>query len=663
MKRLLLTLLLLPLFVVMHAQQTLLIGHVMDTDNQPISYASVYTKQDFTLTDEHGAFRLTLTAYADNIELNCTMLGYEPFIKEISPCDSIYLDIVLHDKSISMSEIVVTAPVHKIRGSGSWSNLSPVDIATSGGASGDIYRALQSTPGVQSQPESGKLLVRGGDSRETQTFIDDMHLPVAYTTSTNNAPSRGRFSPFIFDGINFTTGGYSAEYADALSSVLPLYTKDESNIAKIGINPSTIGMAGGGTSVFKNGSLSFNGDYMNLNPYFKVYTPNSELKKYPESVSGVSQLRVSPNDRTLLKVFASYDFTRFEQPLSALRENNVYLNSTFRHVTASDYNLFVGVAYGNLWDELSTLNSSSSEWHMKAKVSKRFSKHINVMLGVESYFRHYAIDMEELHQQVSPSLHSVFLISTISPFMGFNLDISARFDNKIFSPRMAASYSFSGWNISLAAGQYVQQPEYKYLFVNPLLAPERSIQAVAGLKYCANGRMLRFEGYWKDYKNLVHFNSNNGYGTSKGLDIYFSDEKSISNLEYRLGYSLNYSHRLYGNFTEAITPYYLSRHNVSAVVKYNCRPLRTLFSSTYTYASGRPLADGFTKPYNSWDLGATILATPRLIINCSVSNVLGTKHEFSSESGGIIRPAYDRFVYVGFFISLYGKTAYDVSNF
>ena len=135
------------------------------------------------------------------------------------------------------------------------------------------------------------------------------------------------------------------------------------------------------------------------------------------------------------------------------------------------------------------------------------------------------------------------------------------------------------------------------------------------------------------------------------MDIYFSDEKSNSNLEYRLGYSLNYSHRLYDNFTEAITPYYLSRHNVSAVVNYNCRPLRTLFSSTYTYASGRPLADGFTKPYNSWDLGATILATPRLIINCSVSKVLGTQHEFSSESGGIIRPAYARFVYVGFFFS------------
>lgn len=663
MKRLLLTLLHLSLLLAVHAQQVLLVGRVMDTDKQPISYASVFAKQDFTLTDENGVFRLMLTANDEKIELNCTMLGYEAFIKEVVPCDSIYLEIVLLDKTISMSEIVVTAPVHKIRGSGSWSNLSPVDIATSGGASGDIYRALQSTPGVQSQPESGKLLVRGGDSRETQTFIDDMHLPVAYTTNSSNAPSRGRFSPFIFDGINFSTGGYSAEYSDALSSVLPLYTKDESRIAKIGINPSTIGMAGGGTAVFKKGSASFNGDYMNLSPYFKVATPNDELIKYPESFSGVSQLRINPNDRTLFKVFAAYDLTRFEQQLFALRENNVYLNSTFRHVTANDYNLFAGVAYGGLWDELSTMSSSSSEWHLKAKVSKRFSRLINVMLGAESYFRNYDVSMEELNHHVSPTLHSVFLISSLSPIIGLNLDISARLDNKIFSPRIAASYSFANWNVSLAAGQYVQQPEYRYLLSNSLLDFERSEQAVAGVRYATNGRMLRFEGYWKIYRKLVHLNSNNGYGISKGLDLYFSDEKSIPNIEYRLGYSLNYSDRLYGNLKEASMPYYLSRHNISAVVKYNCRTLRTIFSSTYTYASGRPLAEGFTKPYHGWDLGATILATPRLIINCSLSNVLGIKHQYSNESGMAINPSYDRFAYVGFFISLFGKTAYDVSNF
>ena len=73
----------------------------------------------------------------------------------------------------------------------------------------------------------GDYFVRGGDAGETQIFIDGIRVFTPYSPTTNNSPTRGRYSPFLFDGITFSTGGYSAEYGQALSSVLLLSTIDE----------------------------------------------------------------------------------------------------------------------------------------------------------------------------------------------------------------------------------------------------------------------------------------------------------------------------------------------------------------------------------------------------------------------------------------------------
>jgi hypothetical protein len=58
--------------------------------------------------------------------------------------------------------------------------------------------------------------VRGGEANETQTFVDGIRVAQPYNATIGNVPTRGRFS-FLFSGIAFSTGGYSAEYGEALS--------------------------------------------------------------------------------------------------------------------------------------------------------------------------------------------------------------------------------------------------------------------------------------------------------------------------------------------------------------------------------------------------------------------------------------------------------------
>ena len=86
--------------------------------------------------------------------------------------DTIFLQ--LYNDSVDLNEVVVKGkrtPVANSR----WSDMSPVELVTVGGANGDLYQALQTLPGTQVQGESGRLLVRGGTSDETQTDTDGLY--------------------------------------------------------------------------------------------------------------------------------------------------------------------------------------------------------------------------------------------------------------------------------------------------------------------------------------------------------------------------------------------------------------------------------------------------------------------------------------------------------
>ena len=136
--------------------------------------------------------------------------------------------IILKESFNALDAVVITAGTMESGDKARVSVLKPLDIVTTAGSAGNIIAALQTLPGTQSVGEDGRLFVRGGEANETQTFVDGIRVAQPYGATTNNLPTRGRFSPFLFSGIAFSTGGYSAEYGEALSSVLLLNTEDES---------------------------------------------------------------------------------------------------------------------------------------------------------------------------------------------------------------------------------------------------------------------------------------------------------------------------------------------------------------------------------------------------------------------------------------------------
>jgi len=208
--------------------QTTISGKVVDNKNQPIFGANVYLDgtYDGATSDANGKFGFN-TEEEGTQTLIISFLSYETktINDEVSKMNN--LQIKLRENVESLDAVVISAGTFEASDNSKVSVLKPLDVVTTASALGDFVGALQTLPGTTNVSEDGRLFVRGGSADETQIFIDGIRVFTPYTPTTNNIPTRGRYSPFLFDGITFSTGGYSSEYGQALSSVLLLNTIDE----------------------------------------------------------------------------------------------------------------------------------------------------------------------------------------------------------------------------------------------------------------------------------------------------------------------------------------------------------------------------------------------------------------------------------------------------
>jgi len=688
------------------AQQTIS-GIVFDENAQPLVGVNVFIKETFegASSDLDGRFSFLSDVNA-SVTLCAMMLGYETYEHKGSGEGMSDLIIRMRPTAMFLDGVTVTASIFQLKGSSQFEGMNAVEIVTTAGSAGDLYGSLATMPGTQAVGESGRLFVRGGESREVQTYIDDMRVLNPYTTTAANEPVRGRYSPFMFDGMNFSLGGYDSEYAQGLSSVLPLYTKDESLVSKYGVNFSSVGAGGGGTYSADKGSVSVSLDYQNLAPYFSV-VPNSRDWASPYQLfNGGAQFRYNPDRKSVLKLYTGYDRTTFsineDSRRLKLDENNAYLNATYKHELYSGYNLFGGAAFSGRSQAVGSAISAGDkvglnerELHLKLKLYKRYSSLFKMQAGVETMrlFSEERYDGEVFnHDEVSHSVDAIFATGSFYLSDKLNMVVSSRLEHTSFdggwnfNPRLVVNYKVKQVDLSAILGRYTQLSESRYLYRSQDLSAESCIHYIFGAYHQSGKQFYRAEAYYKKYDNLALVEngvlSNGGYGYSKGLDFFYSNESLFRNLECRLSYSLNLSERKYQDYPVFDVPQYASRHNASVVLKYNVQALRSIVGVTNRVASGRPYhnpnKDGFMNAYapsyNSLDLSITYLASKKVIVYASASNLFGRRniydytYDSAPDANGVyagkpVKTASRNFFFVGVFITLGGNTAYDVSNF
>ena len=368
--------------------QSVINGNVTDTNDQPIPGANVYLDgtYDGDTTDDKGDFSFD-TAETGHQILTISYLSYETktIVADVSTLKN--LKIKLREDVETLDGVIITAGTFEANDNSKVSVLNSLDVVTTASALGDFVGALQTLPGTSTVSEDGRLFVRGGDAEETQIFIDGIRVFTPFTPTTNNIPTRGRYSPFLFDGITFSTGGYSAEYGNALSSVLLLNTINEPDQEKTDIGIMSVGATLGRTEKWKNSSLSVNASYINLAPYLEVYEDRNDWKKPFEGAQGEAVFR-QKFEYGLLKFYAAFDITNFELIQDdinfsdgirfKLNNRNFYANTSYTSVLGQGWTLNTGLSYTIGDTDVRIIEDNISDKqnsiHAKLKLKKRFSE-------------------------------------------------------------------------------------------------------------------------------------------------------------------------------------------------------------------------------------------------------------------------------------------------
>lgn len=691
--------------VFVNAQQTVS-GIVTDVKMNPIAGANVYLEgtYDGGTTNEEGKF-LFETEETGNQNLVVSMIAYEPYMQYGDVAFLEGVTIELKEAIIELTGVTLSAGTFEAGDNSKASVLTPLDIVTTAGAAGDFVGTLQTLPGTSTVSEDGRLFVRGGQAGETQVFIDGLRVFQPFNATANNIPTRGRFSPFLFKGITFSTGGYSAEYGQALSSVLLLNTTDEPDQEKTDISVLSVGAGLGRTEIWGNKSLSVNAQYINLAPY-QFIIPNEQgarWNKAPESIQGEAVFR-SKTEKGMFKLYAGFnqgnldvdqedinfdDFVNFR-----LTNNNLYTNTTYRHFFEKDWTITAGASVSSdsndIGFEENDIAAKETAGHFKVKVKKNFSNRFQLHVGAEHFITDYQENFEApdgfrfdsgLSDQLSSGFAEadIFLSNDFAMKVGVRGEHSTFLDKANLAPRVSVAYkSGDKGQFSLAYGDFYQNPLSESLKFDENLNFEKTSHYILNYQHVSDGKTFRAEAYYKDYDALVKFDTempqfnstftNLGNGYAAGVDVFWRDNKSIKNLDYWASYSYLNTERDFRNFPERATPNFAPAHSLSLVTKYWVQDWRSQIGVSYNYGSGRPydnpnttefLAER-TKPFHSLNLSWAYLISQQKILFFSVSNVTGYRnvngYQYANtpNMNGIlerraIRPTADAFFVVGFF--------------
>jgi len=514
----------------------------------------------------------------------------------------------------------------------------------------------------------------------------------------------------MFKGTIFSTGGYSAEYGQALSSVLLLNTNDMPEEDELNLSFMTVGVGLAGTKLWKTGAVTVSSEYNNLEPYMRLVPQNFNWVRYPANGQGAFSLRQKTGKTGMFKLYSSFGestYTVAQADLNqdgkffnyALRNENYFINASWKSNLGQKWTIASGASFTNNKDNLGydtiSFNKLLSGAHVKNVFSHQFSDMITLRFGAEFFSKTYSQD----YQTTANSISNHYTNNTASSFAEAEIYASAKFVTRLgtrleysdylqhanLAPRISAAYKLTkSSQFSLAYGWFYQNPTDDYLLYTHKLGYERADHYTFSYQASQNDRTFRAEIYYKDYKNLAKLNSdtfyipsnysNTGAGYATGLDVFWRDKKTIKNGDYWISYSYLDTKRDYRNYPKESIPGFASKHNLAVVYKHWLGGLRSYLSVNYKYSSPRvynnPNSAIFngehTKPYNSLDISWSFLYRQNIIFYAAVTNVFGYKQGYgytfasTKDSDGIYKSApinagADRFILFACFITLSRK--------
>ena len=679
--------------------QTKLSGTVVDKEDRSLAGVSVELNNGSlkTATDINGKFTIN---YPDTLKirrLSFRLFGYK--VKNLSVNKGQEtLKVILLDSIYNLGNVTVSVPRN-----GRFSDytaqtikMSAFDIETNPAGMADIIGGMRTLPGVQTNDNDGRLIIQGGDPDESQVYINDLIVANPYTLSLKNNTVRSRFTPDLFSGAVLQSGGFNAEFGQALSGIVNLNTIDRDEMeAKTDISLSSVFAQL--THIEKKPSYAYRASagYQNLfltdkfigseydwkKPYQAIVTDYFLTKEFSPKTKITAQF----NGNYSAGLYSSVNIdgmemnTRFSQTYLYGQVNFYHtFNNQFSLSAASNLVIYKisGAGFQYPDDKSATENIWNHDKITLQYKHGRITNRTGVELMINPYNETYSSDVD-YRRHIQSNLTSVyndtkiFLTSNFTANIGLRGEYSGYLKKANVAPRLYLAYKLADKHIfSAALGNYFQLPAQAYLKMSDSLNFTSVSKVTAFYGYVVKDSKFQIDTYYKKYRNLPAYSpeqtlTSSGKGYGYGADVFW--KSSFKSLEYWVTYSFNHTRKKYDIFPEPVAPPYVSEHSLNLTLKYFIAPLKSMVGASPYFTAGVPYygnvfpysKSGETPYHSRLDISWSYLPKQWLIIHFGFLNVLGRKNIYGYEYSTVnpqmhraITAENNKMVFLGVFITL-----------
>jgi outer membrane receptor protein involved in Fe transport len=565
-------------------------GEIRDAaTQQPLPFANILVEGTrWGAVSNNLGYFVIKNVSAGTYALKATMLSYRTAVRSdvvVLPNRNSAVNIELTSSAIEVEGVSVTADYFQkpSETTVSFKSLMPEEIRRSPGSAEDIFRVMQSLPGVATAGgKSAQLIVRGGSPDENLTLLDNVEIynPIHFARTGESMGIISIVNPSLLKGVDFMTGGFPAKYGDKMSSVFEMNLKDgNKEMMNTDLNVNL-----GGFGAMVDGPVSDNGSivFSVRRGFFDLLTALMDKPAAPRYYDGVGKLTYDLDSRNRISLVGFYylDQISREGTTQGMSEKPKYdyitrddygsaFGINWRFLLSSNiYILTTGSFTSNGWNTLQGTISDRSlkgddirenEYSLKSELNYQAYRSLEFKVGgmvklIDSRHRTWTPEDTTRSGILIPATSvsynpdatdktSLFLQTTYRPVQFLSLTGGLRYDYFAFnkkgnvSPRISASAHLTeNTSLNAAYGIFYQTPAAYQIALDPanqLLKSSRADHYIIGIEQrLSEDSKATAEVYHKELLNVITGSdtntilSNNGSGYAEGIE--FSLQKKLT---------------------------------------------------------------------------------------------------------------------------------------
>lgn len=201
-------------------------GRVTDGSHRPLEMVDVVAKGTLNgaATDSAGYYNFEVKTDASELTVVFSLLGYTEVSKTVKiNKGKVLVNAVLQDSVIALNGVSVTDYARQTNSV----QTIPVDkLKSVPGANAGIEGILSTQTGVSANNElSSQYSVRGGNYDENCVYVNHVEVYRPLLIRAGEQEGLSFVNPDMVGSVSFSSGGFSAEYGDKMSSVLDIQYK------------------------------------------------------------------------------------------------------------------------------------------------------------------------------------------------------------------------------------------------------------------------------------------------------------------------------------------------------------------------------------------------------------------------------------------------------